>query len=356
MQFSIFLTLALAASSSAGSLPNMDITSGFVRRVHNHRRDVPGALHDFVRRSSQPQKGPAPSKNPAAALPDNPATGPATASNLKEWNRKTAKACMNAISQLNTASNPSGLGVCYNLPFLNKKTGVFQAELRIYNVTPPSNAWEGVSSKDIKVAFSYQGATVSAAQGLVSRDLEDSKTQFAARLVGEEDMAEIDRRQAGNTPPMVKILSYVGKINPELLPATPRILKSHLRPNIDIEAKSPQTGKLMVAALSSADASFLNGVFSQSTTQAAQQAGPAPVAQTLASTVTVAPPAILVNPKQFTVPGTTLGIFPIGLIITCIWTGFFLAAVGFGTLGRIQFREQYRRRSKMAYAQTLRTI
>jgi hypothetical protein len=63
-----------------------------------------------------------------------------------------------------------------------------------------------------------------------------------------------------------------------------------------------------------------------------------------------------VDPKNFTVPGTTLDIFPIGLIITSIWCGFFIIAVGLGTLGRIQFREQYRRRSKRAYAETVRTI
>jgi hypothetical protein len=220
MHFPTILTLALAASSSAGSIPSMDISSGLTKRSHNYNREFSRALSGFERRSVKSRRGPAPSNNPAAALPDTPATGPATAANLKEWNQKTAQACNTAISQLTQASNPSGLGVCYNLPFLNKKTGVFQAELRIFNVSAPSAPWEGVSRSDISVAFGYQGATVSQANGLVQRDVDHIENEFVARLVAEEDVHELDARQSSGTPPQIKVLSYVGKIDAELLPAT----------------------------------------------------------------------------------------------------------------------------------------
>jgi hypothetical protein len=146
-------------------------------------------------------------------------------------------------------------------------------------------------------------------------------------------------------------------------------MMSHLRPNIDIQAKSPQTGKVLTAQLSNADASFVNGVFSQAAVQtsgsgatgATSASGAAAAASQvttakLVSTVSIAPQAILVDPANFRVPGITLGIFPTGLIITSIWCGFFILAVGFGTLGRIQFREQYRRRSKRAGIANVRTI
>ncbi len=52
----------------------------------------------------------------------------------------------------------------------------------------------------------------------------------------------------------------------------------------------------------------------------------------------------------FALPGTTLGIFPVGLIITSIWALLFVGAVGYGTWGRIQFREQFRQRKEHTVA------
>lgn len=129
-------------------------------------------------------------------------------------------------------------------------------------------------------------------------------------------------------------------------------MQSRLRPNIGLSAKSPQTGQKLTTLLSSPDANFVNGVFAGTQTEKIAAAANSP----LVATTTVAPAAILVNPKTFTVPGVTLGIFPTGLIITSIWAGFFILAVGLGTLGRIQFREQYRRRSGRANAANVRTI
>lgn len=53
-------------------------------------------------------------------------------------------------------------------------------------------------------------------------------------------------------------------------------------------------------------------------------------------TLVVAPDA------PFVVPGLDILIFPIGLIITSIWTVAFILTLGFGTLSRIQHREQFR--------------
>ena len=44
----------------------------------------------------------------------------------------------------------------------------------------------------------------------------------------------------------------------------------------------------------------------------------------------------------FVLPGTHLGIFPIGLIITGGWTALRIATLGVGTVGRMKFRDQYR--------------
>lgn len=50
----------------------------------------------------------------------------------------------------------------------------------------------------------------------------------------------------------------------------------------------------------------------------------------------------------FRLPGTRILIFPIGAIITGVWTLLFVGVVSWGTLGRVQFREQYRRQSARA--------
>lgn len=63
-------------------------------------------------------------------------------------------------------------------------------------------------------------------------------------------------------------------------------------------------------------------------------------------------PAVVAKATPFVLPGTTLGIFPLGLIITCIWTGLFVFAVGYGTIERVQFRNHFRRRLQLAAAQS----
>ncbi len=58
----------------------------------------------------------------------------------------------------------------------------------------------------------------------------------------------------------------------------------------------------------------------------------------------------------FVLPGTRPGIFPTGLIITSVWTFLFVGTVGYGTFGRIRFRESYRRRIKARLNVGKRTI
>jgi hypothetical protein len=59
----------------------------------------------------------------------------------------------------------------------------------------------------------------------------------------------------------------------------------------------------------------------------------------------------------FVIPGQRIvEVSPIGVIITSTWVlGFFLT-VGSGTYGRIQFREQYRRRVRAEAARGMKTI
>ena len=89
----------------------------------------------------------------------------------------------------------------------------------------------------------------------------------------------------------------------------------------------------------------MNGIFAK---QAATTTDPAAAAASASQAVKAATP--------FQLPGTNLAFFPVGLVVTMVWTGSFILAVGLGTIGRIQFREQYRRRVKREMANGMRTI
>lgn len=97
-----------------------------------------------------------------------------------------------------------------------------------------------------------------------------------------------------------------------------------LSPSVSISATNAAGVKLN-STLPNTEAGFVNGVFSQE-------------AAALREAATAA-----ANDPAFVLPGTTLGIFPTGLIITSIWALFFISAVGLGTLGRLQFRNAFRR-------------
>lgn len=283
--------------------------------------------------------------SPLASL--TPASGDAALSNadLAKWEAETKKACMETLSSLNgQATNPSGIAVCYNLPFLDNRTGVFQAELRMYNVSAPVDPWTGVTAADVSMTMSYLGATVQNMAGNFSkRDI----TWPPVRERGLDDGALVER-QDSNGMSELKVLMYVGRINSNLMGSAMNVesLRPLLIPQIDLEARNPRTGETVETTLSSGDASFVNGVFSKAAS------GPTNIAPGAAASASAAAQSA----APFVVPGQSLAFFPIGLVVTCIWTALFMGAVGFGTFGRIQFRDQYRRRVKNELTRGVRTI
>jgi len=102
-------------------------------------------------------------------------------------------------------------------------------------------------------------------------------------------------------------------------------------------------GSTLQTQLSPKDASFVSGLFQDSVTGNTTAAAHAAAVSAAAET-------------KFVLPGTSLGIFPVGLIITSAWAGIFITVLAYGTYGRVQFRESYRRRMKRGVAGTIRTI
>lgn len=138
-----------------------------------------------------------------------------TATNLSEWNTQTEAACTQALDLLNgQATNPSGLAVCYNLPYVDNSTGVFKADLRIYNVSAPTGSFANIPSQDVQVGLSYEGATVSAVNmsTLMARSESTSLISWPRA---------IEKRQSTNTTGrtlnLVQSYAFVGQMNKEYI-------------------------------------------------------------------------------------------------------------------------------------------
>jgi hypothetical protein len=320
-------SLALATYASA-SLSNTLLQTGRDLEIQL-QKDADFKITTLTRRQDQPSTTPQ-SVDPSMI-------------DLATWNPQTQKACETQLSQLNgNASNPSGLAVCYNLPFFNSTKGVFQAELRMYNISAPRDDWVGVLAADVQMSLSYLGASIqsmNASETVNRRDVITWSRAVGGRLV--------ERQNTNNgVPEELKTIMFVGRVNDRVEEAvmTEDELRTLLIPKITLAATSPLTGQRVNTTLSSDEASFVNGFFvrqSTSTNNAAAQASAS---------------AAVAEAAPFELPGTKLAFFPTGLVITGVWTLGLVGSVGLGTFGRIQFRDQYRRRMKRDMATGVRTF
>ena len=118
---------------------------------------------------------------------------------LTTWMQDTENACREALARLDSATNPSGAGLCYNLPALDTNTGVFEADLRVFKVSEPSGVWAGITPQDIDVGLSFSGASVSP----VGED----------RMTGGGMQGELARRQSVQ-PQLLQSYMFIGQIDP----------------------------------------------------------------------------------------------------------------------------------------------
>jgi hypothetical protein len=99
-------------------------------------------------------------------------------------------------------------------------------------------------------------------------------------------------------------------------------------------------GTTVSTNVSSNEAAFVNGVFSQEVIMSdlalAQLAVNDVVAGLKNGTV------------AFILPGTNILIFPVGLVVTGLWAVVGISIYAFGTFQRVSYRESYRRRKARA--------
>jgi hypothetical protein len=132
--------------------------------------------------------------------------------NVSQWDMQTMAACTQSLAALGgVASNPSGMAVCYNLPFLDNSTGVFQADLRLYTVSAPTGDFANIATHNVHVGLAYNGATVSTvnSSSLKTRGKDISLISWPRG---------VEKRQAP-APTMAQSYAFVGQINKNLLTA-----------------------------------------------------------------------------------------------------------------------------------------
>jgi hypothetical protein len=136
--------------------------------------------------------------------------------NVTQWNAQTIASCTTALGALNgNASNPSGMAACYNIAYLEKSTGVFQADLQLFTISPPSGSFANIPSQNVMVKLQYSGAAVSAvnASSLMRR------ADAVSPISRPQSVDEMEKRQAA-VPTIAQSYTFVGQINKNLLTST----------------------------------------------------------------------------------------------------------------------------------------
>lgn len=129
----------------------VDTLDDMVRR----RADEMTAAHVVAR---MPQAAPA---APAQSAASNLTGSDPSSIDQEQMDTTLSAACTTALGPIKSVSNDAGLLGCYNIPFLNTNTGVFEADLRLYQLSQPSGAFAGVKSTDVSVQLSYPSAAFS---------------------------------------------------------------------------------------------------------------------------------------------------------------------------------------------------
>jgi hypothetical protein len=143
--------------------------------------------------------------------------------NVTGWEMQAQMSCMTAVMSLKgKSSNPAGLAVCYNVPYLDDKKGVFEAELRMFNICSPSNEFVGVTPSDMMVTLSYTGATIQQSEG---NQVPVKKRTIVERQMLTTPGGVVPGGISGSMPngimmPIeVAVRMYVGQVNKDLLDA-----------------------------------------------------------------------------------------------------------------------------------------
>lgn len=243
-------------------------------------------------------------------------------------NQSIASACMTSLSSITGVENDAGLTACYNILQYDSKQGAFMADLRLYQAFEPNGIFANITVSDIQISVKYP-----------------SSTTFQSVPKSNSKKRDLEERQSSTNSSMIEIQQYLlmGSFltHLDITKLNNTQLMSLMLPEIKLNTADSQTA-VSANITAGEGAWFIIGEFSSDFDEALVT--PAAAKQA----IEVALPFIL--------PGVTIGIFPTGLIITLSWTGLFFLAYGLGTLGRIKYREAYRKRMAASFGRTGKRI
>lgn len=207
MLFTAAIASTLFASQiSAGFVDGA--TSGLIRRDNReelYRRYVETIVEPVGKR--------------AAVLTTNTPMTSSGKLDVGAWNTMAEAACTKSLDALKgVASNPAGLAVCYNVPQLNEATGVFQADMRLYNISKATGDFQTIPPQQVFVGLSFTGATVQAVNSsqLAMKRSPSSSSDLVSLISwprGEEGPLE----KRSTAPFQVQSYAFVGQVSPGLM-------------------------------------------------------------------------------------------------------------------------------------------
>ncbi|ETN37815.1 uncharacterized protein HMPREF1541_07438 [Cyphellophora europaea CBS 101466] len=232
-------------------------------------------------------------------------------------NSTIATACLDTLSGITSITNDAGISACYNIMEMDQDGHTFTADLRLYLAEEPRGAFTTVQPDNLMIGVTYPESTV----------FTTTNTKRSLRV----------KRQAATNMTEIQQYTLMGSIDSsiDLDKLTNDQVMSLMVPAITVNAVSEDDRAPVETALTTTDTAYFvvgefRGEFSNNAASAEFQA------------------QAIEQSSVFVLPGTTLGIFPTGMIITLSWLLIFVLAYGWGTWRRYQHREFYRKRMHMA--------
>lgn len=231
-------------------------------------------------------------------------------------NSTIAQACITTLAGITAITNDAGLSACYNILEMDRRAKTFMADLRLYLAAEPKGQFTNVQPNNLMIGVTYPRSTV----------FTTMNTKRSVKV----------KRQSG-TGSEIQQYTLMGQIdqNIDLEKLTDDQVRSLMVPAITINAVSEDGRQPVETALTTTDTAYFvtgefRGEFDVNVANAQFQE------------------AAIEQSSVFILPGTTFGIFPVGMIVTLAWLLIFCLAYGFGTFKRYQHREFYRKRMHMA--------
>lgn len=259
--------------------------------------------------------------------------GPMT---LEEWDDLTNSACVQALAALPRSTNPSGYCICYNLPSLNADTGSFEADLRMYRLNLPRDAFVGVEPENVSVDVFFNGA--------------GAKKTDEVELTGMVgSLPSLTKRQDNTGPVLVRAFMLAGQIDAANMTddLTMAKLEQLVLPTFTLTATTP-SGERVATNVSINEASFLTGVFANQVVLSDFATAQKAVSDVLTQLDS--------GDVAFVLPGVQILIFPTGLIITGTWLLIGIVVYGYGTFERMRYAEMFKARKNLTQKRTGATI